>query len=44
MLKTIFLKIELEITTTTVKKNGLKYSLMSEGNTCRSEPNLDVIQ
>ena len=29
-------------TTTTVTKNELKYTPMSEGNTCIAEPNLEV--
>ena len=30
-------------TTTTAIKNELKYSPMSEGNTCIAEPNLEVL-
>ena len=36
------LKIEIKATTTTALKNELKYSPMSEGNTCIAEPNLEV--
>ena len=32
-------KIEIKTTTTTVIKNELQYSPMSEGNTCTLEPN-----
>ena len=31
--------MEIKTTTTTVIKNELKYSPMSEGNTCTLEPN-----
>ena len=43
--KTIFnCKIKIEIkTTTTALKNDLKYSPMSESNTCIAEPNLEVL-
>ena len=30
-------------TTTTIIKLSLKHSLMSEGNTCIAEPNLEVL-
>ena len=33
----------MEITTTTVIKNDLKYSKMSESNTCIAKPNLEVL-
>ena len=36
------IKIERKTTTTAVIKNELKYILMSKGNTCTAEPNLDV--
>ena len=36
-------KIDIKTTTTTVIKNELKYSPMSEGNTCNAKPNLGVI-
>ena len=35
-------EIEIKGTTTTVIKNELKYSLMSEGNTCIAKPNLEA--
>ena len=43
--KTIFnCKIKIEIkTTTTALKSELKYSPMSESNTCIAEPNLEVL-
>ena len=44
--KTFFnykIKIEIKTTTTTALKNELKYSPMSEGNTCIAEPNLEVL-
>ena len=46
MLKKTFFnyKIKMKIkTTTTGLKNELKYSPMSEGNTCIAEPNLEVL-
>ena len=47
MLKNTFLncKIEIEIKTTTARaiKNELKYSPVSEGNTCIAERNLEVL-
>ena len=33
----------MKATTTTVIVNELKYSSMSEGNTCIAEPNLEVL-
>ena len=36
-------KIDIKTTTTTVIKNELKYSPMSEGNTCNAKPNLGVL-
>ena len=37
-------KIKVKIkTTTTGLKNDLKYSAMSEGNTCIARPNLEVL-
>ena len=36
-------KIKIIKTTTTVRKISLNYSLMSEGNTCIAEPNLEVL-
>ena len=37
-------KIKIKIKTTTIGlKNELKYSPMSEGNTCIAEPNLEVL-
>ena len=41
--KKLITKIEIKTTTTTALKNELKYSLMSEGNTCISESNLEVL-
>ena len=44
--KTFFnykIKIKIKTTTTTGLKNELKYSPMSEGNTCIAEPNLEVL-
>ena len=47
MLKNTFfnykIKIEIKRTTTTVTKNELIYSPMSEGNTCIAEPNLEIL-
>ena len=45
MLKKTFFNYQIKIktTTTTVLKNELKYSPMSEGNTCIAEPNLEVL-
>ena len=45
MLKKTFFnyKIKIKTTTTTGLKNELKYSPMSEGNTCIAEPNLEVL-
>ena len=37
------IKIEIETPTTTVIKNKLEYSPISEGNTFIAEPNLDVL-
>ena len=37
------INIEIKTTATTVIKNELKYFLMSEGNTCTAEPNLEVL-
>ena len=34
---------EIKTTATAVIKNGLKYFLISEGNTCTAEPNLEVL-
>ena len=39
----IEINIEIKTTTTAVIKNELKYFLMSEGNTCIAEPNLEVL-
>ena len=37
-------EIKIKIKTTTIGlKNELKYSPMSEGNTCIAEPNLEVL-
>ena len=33
----------MKATTVTVIKNDLKYSAMSEGNTCIAKPNLEVL-
>ena len=35
--------MEIKATTTTASKNELKYSPMSEGNTCIADPNLEVL-
>ena len=35
--------IEIKTTITTVIKNEVKYFSMSEGNTCITEPNLEVL-
>ena len=35
--------IEIQSTATTVLRNELKYFLISEGNTCIAEPNLEVL-
>ena len=47
MLKKAFfnykIKIKTKATTTTGSKNELKYSPMSEGNTCVAEPSLEVL-
>ena len=46
MLKKTFFNYRIKIkikTTTTGLKNELKYSPMSEGNTCIAEPNLEVL-
>ena len=47
MLKNTFfnykIKTEIKATTTTVIKNELKYSSISEGNICIAEPNLEVL-
>ena len=47
MLKNTFFnhkkKIEIKTTAITEMKNELKYSPVSEGNTCIAEPNLDVL-
>ena len=37
------ISIEIETSTTAAIKNELKYSPMSEGNTCIAEPNLEVL-
>ena len=37
------INIEIKATATTVIKNRPKYFLMSEGNTCTAEPNLEVL-
>ena len=37
------IKTEIKTTTTPAIKNELKYSPMSEGNTCIAEPNLEVL-
>ena len=39
----IKIEIKAAITATTVIKNELKYSAISEGNFCMAEPNLDVL-
>ena len=39
----IEINIEIKTTTTAVIKNEYKYFLMSEGNTCIAEPNLEVL-
>ena len=39
----IKIEIKAAITTTTVTKNELKYSPISEGNFCMAESNLDVL-
>ena len=39
----IEINIEIKTTTTAVIKNESKYFLMSEGNTCIAEPNLEVL-
>ena len=42
--KTFFnYKMKIKTTTTTRLINELKYSSMSEGNTCIAEPNLEVL-
>ena len=45
MIKNTFFnnKIEIEITTTKVIKNDLKWFPMPGGNTCIAEPNLEVL-
>ena len=47
MLKITFcnnkIKIEIKTTITTAIKNRLKYSPISEGNTCIAEPKLEVL-
>ena len=45
MLKKTFFnyKIKIKRTATIGLKNELKYSPMSEGNTCIAEPNLEVL-
>ena len=45
MLKKTFFKYKIKVKTTaaTELKNELKYSPMSEGNTCIAEPNLEVL-
>ena len=45
MLKKTFFnyKIKVKTTTATELKNELKYSPMSEGNTCIADPNLEVL-
>ena len=35
--------MEIKTTTTTALKNEVKYSPMSEGNTCIAEPNLQIL-
>ena len=37
------INIEIKTTATAAIKNELKYFLMSEGNTCIAEPNLEVL-
>ena len=37
------MKIKTKTTTKIKLKNELKYSLMSKGNTCIAEPNLEVL-
>ena len=37
------INIEIKTTATAVIKNELKYFLISEGNTCIAEPNLEVL-
>ena len=37
------IKIEIKTTTTTVIKNKLEYSPMSEGNKCIAKPNLQIL-
>ena len=39
----IEIKIEIKTTAIAVIKNELKYFPISEGNTCKAEPNLDVL-
>ena len=39
----IEINIEIKTTTTAVIKNEVKYFPMSEGNTCITEPNLEVL-
>ena len=47
MLKNTFfnykIKIEIKTTATTVIKNEVKYSPLSEGNICIAEPNLEEL-
>ena len=44
MLKKTYFNCKIKIKTTTIGlKNELKYSPMSEGNTCIAEPNLEVL-
>ena len=37
------INIEIKTTATAVIKNELKYFLISEGNTCIADPNLEVL-
>ena len=37
------IRIQIKKTTATVIKNDLKYTKMSEGNTCIAKPNLEVL-
>ena len=37
------MKIEIKATTKTILKNKLKYSPISENNTCIAEPNMEVL-
>ena len=37
------IRIKIKKTTTTVMENDLKYTKISEGNTCIAKPNLEVL-